>query len=159
MSATVERHSSTNNGSQHQLDSESPFPLPLELFIEDPEIIRALVEYPEGESRNQYAIEAMKIGVLALRHVGGQVSADVFRREGDRLVGGLQKTFDQHKNSVQEQIESRLKEYFDPKDGRFTERVQRADFEGRRAIAIPQKLHRRRKLDVCSHAYRPCRPR
>ena len=125
MSATVERRSSTNNGSQHQLDSELPFPLPLELFIEDPEIIRALVEYPEGDSRNQYAIEAMKIGVLALRHVGGQVSADVFRREGDRLVGGLQKTFDQHKNSVQEQIESRLKEYFDPKDGRFTERVQR----------------------------------
>jgi hypothetical protein len=125
MSATVERHSSTNNGSHAQLDGDLPFPLPLELFIDDPEIIRALVEYPEGESRNQYAIEAMKIGVLALRHVGGQVSADVFRREGDRLVGGLQKTFDQHKSSVQEQIENRLKEYFDPKDGRFTERVQR----------------------------------
>jgi len=125
MSATVERHSSTNNGSHLQLDGELPFPLPLELFIEDRKSFVPLVEYPEGDSRNQYAIEAMKIGVLALRHVGGQVSADVFRREGDRLVGGLQKTFDQHKNTVQEQIENRLKEYFDPQDGRFTERVQR----------------------------------
>src|SRR3954471_18165902 len=125
MSATVERHSSTNNGSHAQLDGDLPFPLPLELLIDDPEIIRALVEYSEGEPRNQYAVEAMKIGVLALRHVGGQVSADVFRREGDRLVGGLQKTFDQHKNTIQDEIENRLKEYFDPKDGRFTERVQR----------------------------------
>src|SRR4051794_13761339 len=125
MSATVERHSSTNNGSHAQLDGDLPFPLPLELFIDDPEIIRALVEYPEGEPRNEYAIEAMKIGLLALRHVGGQVSADVFRREGDRLVGGLQKTFDQHKSTIQDQIEGKLKEYFDPKDGRFTDRVQR----------------------------------
>ena len=132
MSATFERHSSTNGlhsidavDGIDSLDGDLPIQLPLELLIDDPEIIRALVEYAEGDSRNQYAIEAMKIGVLALRHIGGQVSADVFRREGDRLVGGLQKTFDQHKQTVQENIEGKLKEYFDPKDGRFTDRVQR----------------------------------
>ena len=127
MSATVERPAAVSNGHQatETLDGDLPIQLPLELLIDDPQIIRALVEYPEGDARNLYAIEAMKIGVLALRHVGGQVSADVFRREGDRLVGGLQKTFDQHKNTVQEQIENRLKEYFDPTNGRFTERVQR----------------------------------
>jgi hypothetical protein len=127
MSATVERLATSSNGhhTTGTLDGDLPIQLPLELLIDDPEVVRALVEYSEGDARNQYAVEAMKIGVLALRHVGGQVSADVFRREGDRLVGGLQKTFDQHKNTVQEQIENRLKEYFDPKDGRFTERVQR----------------------------------
>src|SRR6188474_659075 len=126
MSATAQRSTATLNGSHtSESDSDLPIQLPLELLIDDPEIIRALVEYPEGESRNQYAVEAMKIGVLALRHVGGQVSADVFRREGDRFISGLQKTFDQHKNAVQEQIEGKLKEYFDPKDGRFTDRVQR----------------------------------
>jgi hypothetical protein len=127
MSVTVERISAATNGSHadDQSDGDLPIQLPLELLIDDPEIIRALVEYPEGDARNQYAIEAMKIGVLALRHVGGQVSADVFRREGDRFIGGLQKTFDQHKNTVHEQIETKLKEYFDPKDGRFTDRVQR----------------------------------
>ena len=125
MSATVERMA-TENGlhASDAFDGELPIQLPLELLVDDPEIIRALMEYPEGDARNQYAVEAMKIGVLALRHVGGQVSADVFRREGDRLVGGLQKTFDLHKSTVQEQIENRLKEYFDPKTGRFTERVQ-----------------------------------
>ena len=125
MSATVERISVPIKGLRSDDPSDGDLPMPLELLIDDPEIIRALAEYPEGDARNQYAIEAMKIGLLALRHVGGQVSADVFRREGDRLVGGLQKTFDQHKSTVQEQIEGKLKEYFDPKDGRFTDRVQR----------------------------------
>ena len=127
MSATAERISVRINGGTEveSLDGDLPIQLLLELVIDDAEIIRALAEYQEGEPRNQYAIEAMKIGVLALRHVSGQVSADVFRREGDRLIGGLQKTFDQHKVSVQDQIESKLKEYFDPKDGRFTDRVQR----------------------------------
>ncbi|HEX3599590.1 MAG TPA: hypothetical protein VHU84_05570 [Lacipirellulaceae bacterium] len=127
MSATAERLATTTNGHHavETLDGDLPIQLPLELVIDDPEIIRALIEYPEGDSRNQYAIEAMKIGALALRHVGGQVSADVFRREGDRLVGGLQRTFDQHKSTIQDQIEGKLKEYFDPKDGRFTDRVQR----------------------------------
>jgi hypothetical protein len=118
MTATVERLSSTEH-----LDGE--FPLPLELFIEDREVIRALLEFPEGEARNQFAVEALKIGILALRHVSGQLSADTFRREGDLFIGGLQKTLDQHKQTVYDQIENKLKEYFDPKDGRFTDRVQR----------------------------------
>src|SRR5687768_5827507 len=99
MSATVERISPATNG--RPTDDDLPFPLPLELLIDDPEIIRALVEYPEGDARNQYAVEAMKIGVLALRHVGGQVNADLIRRENDRLVTGVQKTFDQYTTSFQ----------------------------------------------------------
>lgn len=123
MSATVDRLSTATNDRQEAFDAE--LPIQLELFVEDPEIIRALLEFPEGEPRNQYAIEAMKIGVLALRHVGGQVGADTIRRENDRLVASVQKTFDQYTNTVQDRIEIKLKEYFDPKDGRFTDRVQR----------------------------------
>lgn len=125
MSATVDRMSATVNGIHAPENLDGEFPLPLDLLIDDREVVRALLEYQEGEVRNQYAVEALKIGVLALRHVGGQVSADSLRREGDRLVGGLQKTFDQHKHAVQDQLENKLKEYFDPKDGRFTDRVQR----------------------------------
>jgi hypothetical protein len=123
MSATVNRLSTTSNDRHEAFDAD--LPIQLELFVEDAEIIRALAEYPEGEPRNQYAIEAMKIGILALRHVGGQVGADTIRRENDRLVASVQKTFDQYTNTVQDRIEIKLKEYFDPKDGRFTDRVQR----------------------------------
>lgn len=126
MSATVERISiAVTSDETDALDSDLPLRLLLDLVVDDPEIIRALVEYPEGDSRNQYAVEAMKIGVLALRHVGGQVNADSIRRENDRLVASVQKTFDQYTNSFQDRVETKLKEYFDPKDGRFTDRVQR----------------------------------
>ena len=126
MSATVERISiAVNSDEIDASDGELPLRLLLELVVDDAEIIRALVEYPEGDSRNQYAVEAMKIGVLTLRHVGGQVNADSIRRENDRLVASVQKTFDQYSNSFQDRVETKLKEYFDPKDGRFTDRVQR----------------------------------
>jgi hypothetical protein len=58
-------------------DRELPFELPLNLVVEDADVIRALVEYADGEPRNLYAVEAIKIGILALRHVGGQVSGDL----------------------------------------------------------------------------------
>jgi hypothetical protein len=60
-----------------------------------------------------------------MRHVGGELSADRFRRVGDQFIVGLQKTLDQHKQTVYDQLENKLKEYFDPKYGRFTDRVQR----------------------------------
>jgi hypothetical protein len=96
-------------------------PMPLELLVEDREVIRALSEYPEGDERHQYALEALKIGILALRHVGGQASADLIHRE----VRSMQHALQQHHQSVHSQVTATLKEYFDPHDGRFSERVQR----------------------------------
>jgi hypothetical protein len=125
MTATAKPFAASIDEVRPDNNGHDELPLPLELIIHDRDIINALKEYPEGDDRNQYAIEAMKIGILALRHVGGQVSADRLRDEGDRFIVGLQKTLDQHKQTVQEQIESKLKEYFDPKSGRFEERVQR----------------------------------
>src|SRR3954470_4089279 len=124
MSATIEQSSALRNGRSPE-ENDGELPILLELVIDDREVIRALSEYPEGESRNRYAVEALKIGVVALRHVGGMMTADQFRRDGDRVLGDLQKSLDDHKQTVHVQIESKLKEYFDPKDGRFTDRVQR----------------------------------
>jgi hypothetical protein len=99
----------------------SDLPMPLDLLVEDREVIRALADYAEGDERNQFALEALKIGILALRHVGGQASADLIQRE----VRGMQLALQQHHQSVHTQVTSTLKEYFDPQDGRFSERVQR----------------------------------
>ena len=119
-SATIDRE--MDNG---RADGELPLKLPLEMIIDDRDVIRALVDYPEGEERNQFAAEALKIGVLAIKHVGGRVGADLLRQEGERFIGNVQNTLDAHKQTVQEQIENKLKEYFDSKNGRFEERVQR----------------------------------
>jgi hypothetical protein len=106
-------------------DADLPYSLSLELVTYDRDVIRALAEYSEEFERNQYALEALKIGVLALRHVGGQMSADLIQRESARLVQDMQRTLDQHMQLIQGRLGDALKEYFDPESGRFNDRVKR----------------------------------
>lgn len=106
-------------------DSRLPCSLELELVVQDRDVIRALVDFSDDEERNQYALEALKIGVLALRHVGGQATADLIQRESTRLVRDMQQAFQQHKHLLHDRLDNSLKDYFDPKSGRFQERVQR----------------------------------
>jgi hypothetical protein len=100
-------------------DRERELPVPLELLVTDRDVIAALLDYPEGDERNRYALEALKIGVLALRHVGGQATADLIQRE----VRGMQQALEQHHKIVHGQLSSTLQDYFDPKNGRFSHRV------------------------------------
>lgn len=120
MTATFGPSSATINGDAcaEHADGELPLKLALELVIDDRDVIRALVEYQEGDERNQYAAEALKIGVVALRHVGGQISAD-------RIIKDVQQTLQQHMQLVHGRLADTLQEYFHPDSGRFNERVQR----------------------------------
>jgi hypothetical protein len=111
----------SKDGSPGNDESELPFSLQLELVVQDRDVIRSLLEKKEGDERNEYALEALKIGVLALRHVGGQATADLIQRE----IRSLQLTLDQHNKAVHTQLSGTLKEYFDPQSGRFSERVKR----------------------------------
>ena len=65
---------------------ELPLSLPLELIVRDGETISELCAYPEGEVRDEFALKALRIGVLALKQARGQIDGDLVRREGDRLL-------------------------------------------------------------------------
>jgi hypothetical protein len=106
-------------------NGELPFQMLLELVIDDRDVIRSLIEFPEGEERNRYAIEAMKIGMLALRHVGGQFNADRIQQESERLVKQMQETLDGNMRLMHSRLADALKDYFDPESGRFNDRVRR----------------------------------
>jgi hypothetical protein len=106
-------------------DGDLPYSLELDLVVRDRDVIAALAQHAEGRDRNEYALEALKIGILALRHVGGQATADLIQRESKRLVEDMNRTLDLHKQQVSGSLGNTLKDYFDPQDGRFTERVQR----------------------------------
>src|SRR5262245_13845753 len=114
MCATVERSSATvyRIDPTSDADGDLPHQLLLELLVDDPEVIRRRVARYEGAERNQYAAEAGKLGIAAMRHVSGQLNTDAFRREVDQFITGLQKTLDQHKQTVYDQLENKLKEYF-----------------------------------------------
>ena len=102
-----------------------PRGLRLEIFINDPDSVRSLLEAEEGSERDELAQHALKIGLLALRKARGHIDADSVRQEGDRMLTRLQADLRSHAARVNDAMANSLKEYFDPESGRFQERVER----------------------------------
>ena len=102
-----------------------PYSLQLDLIVQDEDTISELVKYAEGSERDQFALKALRIGVLALRQARGEIDAERVRRESDRLMDGLKQSLEQHAGRINESVAQVLKEYFDPQSGRFQERVER----------------------------------
>ena len=96
----------------------------LELLVDDPLIVPELIARPEGPDRDGYALTALRIGVLALKQAQGRLDGDVIRSESDRLLGMLEERLGSHQRTVQGEVAATLREYFDPKSGRFNERVE-----------------------------------
>jgi hypothetical protein len=79
-------------------------------MVEDQELIAELTRFPEGSEREAFALAALRIGLLTLKQAQGRIDSELVARETDRLS---------------EKVTGVLKEYFDPSDGKFTERVSR----------------------------------
>jgi hypothetical protein len=102
-----------------------PYRLELELTVGDAETIAELCLRPEGPERDNFAIDALKIGVLALRQARGQLDVDLIQRETQRMLASLSGRLEEHARIVQTHLATSLKDYFDPESGRFNERVKR----------------------------------
>jgi len=102
-----------------------PESLTLLLMVTDRDSLGELIEKAEGRERDQYALTALRIGLLALKHARGQIDADAVRREGENLLADLRNALEQSRSEININITSALKEYFDPNSGRFQERVDR----------------------------------
>ncbi|MDH3719333.1 MAG: hypothetical protein OES79_14535, partial [Planctomycetota bacterium] len=123
----------------HDDHADVPYGLLLELKVADPEVIRELTAHPDGPPRQQFALAALRIGVLALKQAQGQVDVALVQNEMDRIVGRMQQQLSGHAVKVQTELATTLKEYFDPESGRFHQRVRqllRSDGE------LEQVLHR-----------------
>jgi hypothetical protein len=98
--------------------------LELTLVVRDREVIEELLARSPRE-RGELATAALRIGVLALRTARGQVDVDAVRGEVERMLLELRKGLDEHRDRLGSDVGSVLREYFDPRDGRFAERVRR----------------------------------
>jgi hypothetical protein len=67
-----------------------PFSLPLELNVTDPEVVSELFAKKEGRERDDYALGALRLGVLALCQARGQIDSNTLKHEGERLLGDVQ---------------------------------------------------------------------
>lgn len=100
-------------------------PLYLHLSITDPEIAAALTEAGEGRERQEFALSALRIGILSLKVARGTVDGATVRGEGDRLLSMLDERLKAHRQVLDEALGGTLRAYFDPASGSFNERVQR----------------------------------
>lgn len=104
---------------------EVPRLVSLELLVTDSDSIVELVLHQEGVEREEYALCALRIGLLSLRHARGQVDADAVKREGDRMLSDLRQMLELNRAQMNDGLMSSLREYFDPASGKFQERVER----------------------------------
>src|SRR5262249_32300181 len=78
-----------------------------------------------GQDREQYALSALRVGVLPLRQAGGVVDVEGVRLEGERLMAGLRAALCEHASGVTNRIGSVITRYFDPQTGNLTQRLER----------------------------------
>src|SRR5262245_3237415 len=102
-----------------------PYSLLLELNVTDQELIRELCAQSEGRARDDYALSALRLGVLALKQARGQVDGQTLRREGELLLTNVAHALEAHQTKLDGTLTKTLREYFDPQGGRFNERVDR----------------------------------
>ena len=110
---------------QSDRNSSAPDQIELQLTVDDRDTIRALVQHAAGPERDEYALEALKIGVAALRHAAGAFDADFIQRETTRLLETLRQQLDEHSRLAQEKLTGSFKAYLDPESGQFSQRIRR----------------------------------
>lgn len=119
-----------------------PVLLSLNLEVRDPDVIAMLAPIAEGRDRNQQALDALRIGVLALQNATSRVDADRVKDAGGQLITQLQQALEQHSMHAKQQTEQTLKDYFDPDSGRLAERVQRlVSDDGELSQLMKDQLH------------------
>lgn len=102
-----------------------PHSLDLNLVVTDTDSVKELVLRREGRERDEYALSALTIGVLSLRHAAGQIDVEAVRREGDRLISQFDLALQNSRAQLNENLSSVLRVYFDPTSGKFQERLER----------------------------------
>src|ERR1017187_1835939 len=99
--------------------------IPLTLVVSDRETVAELLQRSDGRERDEYALAALRIGVLSLKHARGQIDADSVRREGEKLLQDLKNALEGSRNEIHTNLTTALRDYFDPTNGRFQERIER----------------------------------
>ena len=98
--------------------------LRLRLDVTDPEVLTALEKHPEGEQRAQYALTALRIGVLSLRAAAGQADAASVKEVGDKLIADIRQLLAVRSTELTNGIAGSLAQYLDPSTGLMPQKLE-----------------------------------
>ena len=103
----------------------STAPLPLTLAVRDPETIAELLKYSDGPERQEFALGALRLGILAIRQACGSIDTRALRTEAQHMLEQVTTLLDGNARDVLARVTSSLQEYFDPRDGKVSDRLNR----------------------------------
>ena len=112
----------TNAAAFRRTVPETELGLLLKLRVTDPEVLAEL-QQREDTDREQYALTALRVGVIALRQAGGFVDAQTLKNEGELILKELEKKLQKHTSDLDRDLSDELEKYFDPESGHFNDRV------------------------------------
>ena len=97
----------------------------LDLTVRDRETAVELLKYDGEAAREDYALSALKVGVLAIRQACGVVDAKSIQDECERFIHIVGETLHSHSETMSTQVGALLEKYFDPSNGEFNQRLDR----------------------------------
>lgn len=97
----------------------------LDLTVTDRETVTELMKHEDAAEQIDFALSALKIGVVAIRHASGVVDAKSIHDECQKFVDVVGNTLTAHSISMSGQVEKLLGKYFDPTSGEFQQRIDR----------------------------------
>lgn len=104
---------------------KSSLEIKLDLTVRDRETVVELLKYDPPTARDEFALSALKVGVLAIRQAYGVVDALSIQDECQKFVDVVGKTLNDHAEMMTGQVEDLLGKYFDPENGEFNQRLDR----------------------------------
>jgi hypothetical protein len=103
----------------------APNELSLHLLVRDPEVLAELSQRGEGRERDEFALTALRLGVIALRHATGTIDAGALRNEADKMIQEVDKLVSSTVGELATRVSGELASYFDPASGKLSERLNR----------------------------------
>ncbi|HMI88020.1 MAG TPA: hypothetical protein VK550_28245 [Polyangiaceae bacterium] len=105
--------------------NENATHLRLALVVTDPEVVHELVQNPEGDPRDVYAKQALRLGVLALRQASGALDAQTIQRESERMLDSVRQLLIDRTGQFTDGVTKVLGSYLDPMSGSLPLRLER----------------------------------
>jgi hypothetical protein len=98
--------------------------LKITLTVSDPEVIHELEKRDDGASREAFATQALRLGILALRQASGSLDADVIRREGAQLLSSVGAVLQDRTSDLSGALAKTMFQYLDPASGALPRRIE-----------------------------------
>lgn len=99
-------------------------PVELRLKVTDVDVLAELHKHEMPEERSEYALNALRIGVLSLRNAAGQLDGAAMKEAGAKLLSDVKELLTMRGQELTGAVAQSLSSYLDPKTGVLHERLQ-----------------------------------